>query len=123
MKITVTNNSPDRLLSVMERANGIRNQRDPIAPGESRAFDLSAPQASVQFLPGVVVENPATPAPAAAAAQPTPAAAPTTQPDSVSTVNIADLPWPELRKLAIAAGAPKNVNKEQALALLIKSAG
>ena len=123
MKITVTNNSPDRLLSVMERADGVRNQKDPLPPGESRAFDLSGPQASVQFLPGVVVENPAAPAPAAAAAQPTPAAAPTTQPASVSTVNIADLPWPELRKMAIAAGAAKTVNKEQALALLIKSAG
>lgn len=111
MRLTVTNESPTRKLIARIRQDGVGRQDADLEPGESRTFEVTAPNSSVSFLDGAFVEA-ATPAPAPAN---TPGDAPLTR------EALEAMPWPSLRKRAIAAGAPKTVSKADAIELLLKT--
>lgn len=119
MKITVANDSPDRMLTVTQRADGIRTQGAPIAPLSARSFILDKPNASVSFSAGPAVE--ATGEPSAAPVPPAPVA-PTASDAAVLEQAILQhaepRTWNETRALAIKLGAPKNVTKAEAETLI-----
>lgn len=116
MKLTVTNDSPTHAVLPRLRQDGARNDDKAMAPGETRTFDMPFLNSSLSFLPGPEAERAAAPVAA-------PAAAPQAPPNGVSLEDeLKALAWPELRKRAIAAGAPKTVSKADALALLLKPA-
>lgn len=114
MKITVTNDSPNRLLLVTRRSEGVRTQDTPIEPMQARAFTIDGPNTALSFAAGPVAESAAAPAapPAAPVDQGAPAA--TQQPPAATKPRS----WNETRSLARKLGAPQNVTKADAEALI-----
>jgi hypothetical protein len=113
MKLAVVNESPTHNVTARTRLPGQPRQDETLAPGETRTFALPGTDGvSLSFLPGSAAETPIR------LQAPAPALAPAARAEPTPSVDLNALPWPELRKRAIAAGAPTSVSKADALKLL-----
>ncbi len=118
MKITVTNHDKTTEAAVTHRKGGIRVDQFRLMPGETREFEIAETNEAFSFARGVVSGA------ALPGKSPTQLAAPdvATIKATVAAAKPAEPTWPQIRDQAIKLGAPKTVNKADALKLIAEHA-
>ncbi|MCM0018828.1 MAG: hypothetical protein NBV67_02440 [Tagaea sp.] len=113
MNITIINDSPTHAVTLRKRVPGQPRTDDTLPPRGRVSFVNLPPDTSISCLPGPEAEPAQSPAPTAPIPNPASGASAPTR------AELEALTWPDLRKRAIAAGAPKTVSKADAIALLL----